>query len=159
MDRSYGGGVNRPTEAEQRTARIAGWLMALTFVTSIPAALILYEPILNETDYILGSGDDTRVTLGALLGPNRKVQSCTATSDRPATSSDSAPPPIDAARSSRSVRIDRRLMAPTPMIVASTVRDGDLPDDRQHRHGVNGILLGYLIYSTGLMPRRRLRSI
>jgi hypothetical protein len=25
------------------------------------------EPILNETDYILGSGDDTRITLGALL--------------------------------------------------------------------------------------------
>jgi hypothetical protein len=41
--------------------------MALTFFTSIPAALILYDPILNETDYILGSGGDTRVTLGALL--------------------------------------------------------------------------------------------
>jgi Domain of unknown function (DUF4386) len=41
--------------------------MALTFFTSIPAALILYSPILNEADYILGSGDDTRITLGALL--------------------------------------------------------------------------------------------
>jgi len=39
--------------------------MALTFVTAIPAALILYDPVLNETDYILGSGDDTRITLGA----------------------------------------------------------------------------------------------
>jgi hypothetical protein len=41
--------------------------MALTFLTSIPAALVLYDPVLNDTDYILGAGDDTRVTLGALL--------------------------------------------------------------------------------------------
>jgi hypothetical protein len=41
--------------------------MASTFLTSIPAALILYDPVLNDTNYILGGGDDTRVTLGALL--------------------------------------------------------------------------------------------
>ncbi len=42
--------------------------MASTFVTSILAALILYTPILDQTDYILGAGgDDTRVTLGALM--------------------------------------------------------------------------------------------
>ena len=41
--------------------------MASTFLTSIPAALILYDPVLNDTHYILGAGDDTRVTLGALL--------------------------------------------------------------------------------------------
>jgi Domain of unknown function (DUF4386) len=58
--------VEQSPQQRQR-ARIAGWLMALTFLTSIPAALILYEPILNETDYILGSGDDTRITLGAFL--------------------------------------------------------------------------------------------
>lgn len=40
--------------------------MASTFLTSIPAALILYDPVLNDTGYILGAGDDTRVTLGAL---------------------------------------------------------------------------------------------
>jgi hypothetical protein len=47
---------------QRRTARIAGWLMASTFVTAIPAALILYDPVLNNTDYILGAGDDTRVS-------------------------------------------------------------------------------------------------
>lgn len=52
---------------QRRRARIAGWLMASTFVTSIPAALILYTPVLNDTGYILGSGDDARITLGALL--------------------------------------------------------------------------------------------
>ena len=50
---------------QRQTARVAGWLMALTFLTSIPAALIFYDPVLSDTDYILGAGDDTRVTLGA----------------------------------------------------------------------------------------------
>jgi len=52
---------------QRRTARIAGWLMALTFLTSIPAALVLYDSILNDTNYILVAGDDTRVKLGAVL--------------------------------------------------------------------------------------------
>jgi hypothetical protein len=50
---------------QQQRARIFGVLFALTFVTSI-AALILYDPVLNDADYILGAGADTRVQLGAL---------------------------------------------------------------------------------------------
>jgi hypothetical protein len=65
--RGQPGPAAQQTPQQRRTARIAGWLMALTFVTSIPAALILYEPILNETDWILGADDDTRIGLGALL--------------------------------------------------------------------------------------------
>jgi len=56
-----------PTPAETRTAHIAGWLMASTFVTAILAALVLYKPILDETDFILGSGEHGRIQLGALL--------------------------------------------------------------------------------------------
>jgi hypothetical protein len=41
--------------------------MASTFITSIPAALILYKPVLDHTDYILGAGDDNQIKLGALL--------------------------------------------------------------------------------------------
>jgi uncharacterized protein DUF4386 len=41
-------------------------LFALTFVTSI-AALLLYDPVLNDADYILGNGADTRLELGALF--------------------------------------------------------------------------------------------
>ncbi len=41
-------------------------LFALTFITSIPA-LLLFGPVLNDADYILGAGADTRVRLGALL--------------------------------------------------------------------------------------------
>ena len=53
--------VEQSPQQRQR-ARIAGWLMASTFLTSIPAALILYDPVLNDTDYIVGAGDDTRAS-------------------------------------------------------------------------------------------------
>src|SRR3954467_1832607 len=61
--------ISLPEQSPQQRqrARIAGWLVASTFFTSIPAALVLYDPVLNDTHYILGAGDDTRVTLGALL--------------------------------------------------------------------------------------------
>jgi hypothetical protein len=49
------------------TALMAGVLFLITFVTSIPAALLLYRPVLDHTNYILGAGADTRVALGALL--------------------------------------------------------------------------------------------
>jgi Domain of unknown function (DUF4386) len=51
----------------QRTARIAGWLFIVTFVASIPAALILYTAVLDHPDYILGAGADTRIAFGAFL--------------------------------------------------------------------------------------------
>jgi len=55
-----------PSSEQQRRARIFGVLFALTFLTSIPA-LLLFDPVLNDADYILGAGADTRVRLGALL--------------------------------------------------------------------------------------------
>jgi hypothetical protein len=42
-------------------------LYLITFVTSIPAALVLYDPVLNDTGYITGAGSDARVALGAFL--------------------------------------------------------------------------------------------
>ena len=53
-------------ETLQRPGRIAGLWFIGTFVFSIPAAL-LYGPVLNDTDYILGSGPDAQISLGALL--------------------------------------------------------------------------------------------
>jgi hypothetical protein len=50
----------------RRTAFIAGVWFAITFIASIPA-LLLYDPVLNDADYILGAGADTRIELGALL--------------------------------------------------------------------------------------------
>jgi Domain of unknown function (DUF4386) len=58
--------LDRPADAPQRLARIAGLLFILTFVTAIPAVL-LYGPVLNDPDYIAGAGADTRVFGGAFL--------------------------------------------------------------------------------------------
>lgn len=49
------------------TARWTGIWFILTFVASIPAALYLYTPVLDHSDYILGDGADTRIAFGALL--------------------------------------------------------------------------------------------
>jgi Domain of unknown function (DUF4386) len=49
----------------RRLARIAGIFMVLTFI-SIPA-LLLYDPVLNHTDFIAGGGSNGRIYLGALF--------------------------------------------------------------------------------------------
>src|SRR2546428_6571764 len=51
----------------RRTAFVVGLLFIITFVTSIPAALVLYTPVLDHTDYILGAGADNRIVFGAFL--------------------------------------------------------------------------------------------
>jgi hypothetical protein len=52
---------------DQKRARWFGVLYLITFVTSIPA-LALYEPVLRHPmAYIAGAGHDTQVLLGALL--------------------------------------------------------------------------------------------
>lgn len=54
-------------EADQRTARIFGALFLLTFVTSIPA-LALFQPVLDDpAGYIAGDGKDAQIYLGVLL--------------------------------------------------------------------------------------------
>ncbi|HKH10602.1 MAG TPA: DUF4386 domain-containing protein [Rubrobacter sp.] len=42
-------------------------MFLITFITSIPAALILYVPVLDDPRYILGGGADNGVALGAFL--------------------------------------------------------------------------------------------
>jgi hypothetical protein len=51
----------------RRTAFVVGLLFIITFVVSIPAALVLYTPVLDHTDYIVGAGSDRRIALGAFL--------------------------------------------------------------------------------------------
>jgi hypothetical protein len=51
----------------QRSARITGVLFLITFVTSI-AALALFQPVLDDpAGYIAGNGADTRIYLAAFL--------------------------------------------------------------------------------------------
>jgi len=52
---------------DQRNARIFGVLFIITFLTSIPA-LALYQPVLDDpAAYIAGDGKDTQIYLGAFL--------------------------------------------------------------------------------------------
>ncbi len=60
-----GQGRCAPTPAEQRTARIMGAWFLGTFI-AIPA-FFFYDPILNHADYVAGGGEDLRVGVGALL--------------------------------------------------------------------------------------------
>jgi hypothetical protein len=54
-------------EHDQRNARIFGVLFLITFLTSIPA-LALYQPVLdNPAAYIAGGGHDSQIYLGVLL--------------------------------------------------------------------------------------------
>ena len=42
-------------------------MFLITYVTSIPAAFFLYPPVLDDPNYIVGAGADTSVSLGAFL--------------------------------------------------------------------------------------------
>jgi hypothetical protein len=54
-------------DSDRKAARITGWLFIVTFVASIPAALWLYLPVLDDARYVLGGGADTKIALGAFL--------------------------------------------------------------------------------------------
>jgi hypothetical protein len=52
----------------QKIARVTGVLFLITFITAIPAALVLYVPVLTDPNYIAGAGGaDNGVFLGATL--------------------------------------------------------------------------------------------
>jgi Domain of unknown function (DUF4386) len=51
----------------QTIARVTGVLFLITYITAIPAAFVLYPPVLDDPRYIVGGGADTSVRLGAFL--------------------------------------------------------------------------------------------
>jgi Domain of unknown function (DUF4386) len=65
-ERSLGAAPGQPTEQQQRIARITGVLWIVTFITSIPA-LLLYNSVLDDTGFITGTGSEARVLAGAFL--------------------------------------------------------------------------------------------
>jgi hypothetical protein len=56
-----------PMDALRKTALVAGAFYLITFVASIPAALVLFRPVLDHPDYILGSGSQIGVLAGVFL--------------------------------------------------------------------------------------------
>jgi len=55
-----------PMTSVRKTALVGGGLYLITFISSIPAVFLL-APVLDNPDYIISTGTDTRVLLGCLL--------------------------------------------------------------------------------------------
>src|ERR687893_1334337 len=51
----------------QTIARVTGILFLITYITSIPAFFVLYAPVLDDPRYIVGGGADNSVSFGAFL--------------------------------------------------------------------------------------------
>ena len=171
--------MSEQTPQERRIARIAGWLMASTFVTSI-GALILYDPVLNDTNYILGGGHDGRVSLGALLEVFLMIGNVgTAVVMYPILRrySETLSLSYVASRTIEATIIGVGAISLLSIVTlgddlaASIGPDGTASLDTAGRTlvaihdwtfllgpgfcvGVNGILLGWMMYRTGLMPPR-----
>ena len=54
-----------PMDSMRRTAMVVGVLFVITYITSIAAKFAFYPPFLDNADYLLGDGEDTRVLWGA----------------------------------------------------------------------------------------------
>ena len=54
-------------DSTRKTALVTGVLFIATFVTSIPAAFLLYAPVLDDASFVVGAGADGGVALGAFL--------------------------------------------------------------------------------------------
>jgi hypothetical protein len=165
-------------EALQKPGRIAGLWFIGTFVFSIPAVL-LYDPVLNDANYIFGGGLDARVSLGALLEILLAISNiATAVVFFPVLKrvNEAVALGYVASRIMESAIIVTGLMS---LMTVVTLRDdfGGADADSaslniaghtlvalhdwtfllgpQFCAGFgNGILLGYLMYRSGLVPRR-----
>ncbi len=57
-------------DALRKIALVARGFYLITFITSIPAVFLL-DPVLNDSNYIVSSGADTRVLCGRFLEVRR----------------------------------------------------------------------------------------
>lgn len=159
----------------RKTARLAGIFFILTFLTSIPA-LLLYGPVLNDTDYVLGVGGVAQIQLGAFLEVLLAIANiATAVVLFPVLRRYSETISLGYV-ASRIVESTIILVGVVSLLAVLTLRqDGTGSDASLVLAGQslvaihdatfllgpafcagfgNGILLGYLMYKSGLMPRR-----
>jgi hypothetical protein len=164
---------------QRRTARVAGVWFVITFVASIPA-LLLYDPVLNDTGCILGAGADTRVQLGAFLEIVTAIAGiATAVVLFPIVKRQSEAIALGyvATRVLESTIIVVGLISLLAVVTLRQDLGGAAGSDRATLDAVgralvaikdgtfllgpaycaglgNGLLLGYLMYRSGLVPRR-----
>jgi hypothetical protein len=165
--------MSAPSPQQQHRARIFGVLFGLTFITSL-AGLLLYQPLLDDAGYVLGAGADTRIQLGALCEILLAIANIgTAVVLWPIVRRQSETVALGyvASRTVESVLI---VVGAISLLSVVTLREGAGADAGSltvagqslvaiHDWtfllgpgfcvGVNGLLLGYLFYRSGLVPR------
>ena len=162
----------------RKPGRIAGLWFIATFVFSIPAVL-LYDPVLNDADYILGGGLDARISLGALLEIFSAISNiATAVVFFPVLKrvNEAVALGYVASRTIESAMIVTGLISLMTVVtlrddLAGAGADSASLDIAGHTLVAlhdwtfllgpqfcagfgNGLLLGYLMYKSGLVPRR-----
>jgi hypothetical protein len=166
-------------DASRRTALFAGIWFVITFITSIPA-LLLFDPVLNDANYIVGAGADNRIFTGAFLELLLIVANiATALVLFPALkrTSENLALGFVAARIMESAFIAVGILSVLAVVaMRQDVAGAGIADDATlvaigkalvavkdltfllgpgFVVGIgNGMLLGYLMYRSGLLPRR-----
>jgi hypothetical protein len=56
-----------PMDSLRKTALVAGGLYVITFIAAIPPELVLLNPVVDNPDFILGSGSEAGVLFGTFL--------------------------------------------------------------------------------------------
>jgi hypothetical protein len=166
-----------PADPMRRAATIVGWLFVLTYVTSIVPKVALYPPLFDG-NYITGPGQDTRVLWGAfseaiLIIAN--IGSATALYTVIKRRHPNLALSFVAARIMESVFIGVGILAVLTVVTLrqdyadaasaaglSAVGDAFLALQQWTFNlgpafvvGVgNGLILGFIMYRTGLVPRR-----
>jgi hypothetical protein len=167
----------QPTRvSDQRLARTAGVMYLVTIVASIPAQFVLYHPVLSNPEYVLGAGHDTRVMWGGLLELITALACIgTAVALFPVVRRhhEAAALGFVTARVLEAALIVTGLVS---MLAVTTLRQPDatgteatslvaVADALVAVHdwtfllgpgifpGINALLLGYLMYRSGLVPR------
>jgi hypothetical protein len=163
-------------DANRRTASLAGWFMVITFITSIPAQLVLYAGVLDKPEYITGVGASAShaVALGAFLEVLliiANVGSAVVLFPILKRQNEAGALGYVTARLVESGFIGIGIVS---MLTIVTVRDDHVPGTSAALGktliaihdwtfllgpgfvvGVgNGLLLGYLVYRSGLVPQR-----
>ena len=168
-----------PTDQLRRTAAIVGWLFVITYVTSIASKIALYPPLFDG-DYVTGPGQDTRVLWGAVSEAVLIIANIgTATALYTVIKRQHPNLAISyvAARIMESVFIGVGILS---VLVLVTLRQDYASTDGAAAAGLtavgdafvalqewtfalgpsfvvgvgNGCILGYIMYRTGLVPRR-----
>ncbi|MCZ9880200.1 DUF4386 domain-containing protein [Arthrobacter sp. B2a2-09] len=156
----------------RKTAMVAGILYLVTFVSSIPA-LFLISPVLNDPHYITGSGADSTVIFGCFLDLVNAVSAVgTAVALFPvvkrqnegialgfvsARMFEAAVIVIGVVSLLAVVTLRQNGGADTALVPVGralvAVRDWTFLLGPSLVPGVSGLLLGYLMYRSGLVPR------